>query len=100
MENFSLNIDMSNHDIDKVIKALKVAGIECVSVQSKFSDDETMLTPQDVQDYLGIGTTTVYDLFKNKDFPSVRIHNRHVVMKSDFMKYIASYKGKKTKSIR
>lgn len=100
MANLSLTIDLSHLDIDEVVKAFKAGGIECVSVQSKFSDDETMLTPQDVQDYLGIGTTTVYDLFKNKDFPSIRIHNRHVVMKSDFMKYIASYKFKKTKSIR
>lgn len=100
MATLSLTIDINNLNIDEVVKAFKDGGIECVSVQSKFSDDETMLTPQDVQDYLGIGTTTVYDLFKRADFPSIRIHNRHVITKSDFMKYIASYKGKKTKSIR
>lgn len=76
----SINLDFSSEDSVE----------DNNTVVQKFDDSETMLTPNDVIEYLEMGKNTVYDLFKEKKFRGFRIGGRFMVKKSDFYNYIES----------
>lgn len=62
-------------------------------MEIKFENDEIMLTVHDVKEYLKIGKNKAYALFKQADFPAIKINNSCIVMKKDLMKWIDNHKG-------
>lgn len=53
------------------------------------SNDDELLTVEDVADTLKIGRTTVYELMASGDLPSVTIRRCRRVLRSDLNAYIA-----------
>lgn len=47
-----------------------------------------MLDVKTVKDILGISQTSVYELVKQKDFPSIKISGRYIVPKDKFREWI------------
>ena len=62
-------------------------------MEVKFENEEMMLTVHDVKEYLKIGKNKAYALFKQADFPAIKINNSCIVMKKDLMQWIDSHKG-------
>ncbi len=88
-----------NENFEELLKNFKGKIISECSIGSncKFNDEEIMLTSQDIMNYLRVGKTTVYELFRRSDFPSVTINNRHMIRKDLFLKFIAVHYGKNKK---
>lgn len=57
-------------------------------VKTKFTDDEILLTAEDVQKYLGIGKSRLYELMNDKSFPCFREGRRWLIPKKKFLEYI------------
>ena len=53
------------------------------------SDDDELLTVEQVADLLKIGRTTIYELMNSGDLPSVTIRRCRRVLRSDLNAYIA-----------
>lgn len=62
-------------------------------MEVKFENDEMMLTVHEVKEYLKIGKNKAYALFKQADFPAIKINNSCIVMKKDLMQWIDTHKG-------
>ena len=56
-----------------------------VDRQTNLKDLPQMMTPQEVQDFLGIGRATVYSLIKEGEIPARRIGRRLFVPKQELM---------------
>lgn len=54
------------------------------------SENCQMLTVKQVKEYLGLGTTSTYNLFRSYDFPSVMIGRQLLVRKEAFFEWIKS----------
>jgi excisionase family DNA binding protein len=50
-------------------------------------EEQRGLSAQDVAMLLGIGDSKAYELMNSKDFPSIKIGRRIVVMSDDFLKW-------------
>lgn len=50
--------------------------------------DQDILTAKDAAKFLRIGLTSFYALCKEKDFPSIKIHNKILVPKESLIKWI------------
>lgn len=57
------------------------------------SENCQMLTVKQVKEYLGLGTTSTYNLFRSGDFPSVTIGRQLLVRKEAFLEWIKSKEG-------
>lgn len=55
---------------------------------------ELVLNVKELQDALGIGRDTAYDLMRSKAFPSIRIGGRYVVEKEALQSWLKLYRGK------
>lgn len=55
---------------------------------------ELVLNVKELQDALGIGRDTAYDLMRSKAFPSIRIGGRYVVEKDALQAWLKLYRGK------
>lgn len=47
-----------------------------------------MYTPQDVRKYLHIGSQSAYNLFKRRDFPSIKIGSRCLISEENFLSWL------------
>lgn len=65
----NLTVDFITSEIKEKIK------------QIRLTDDNSKLslTPKEAAEELGIGTNTIYNLLKNKDFPSYQVGNKWYV---------------------
>lgn len=52
------------------------------------SDDRITLSPQEACRQLGIGTTSLYALIKNKKIPAYKMGRKTLILKSDIEKFI------------
>lgn len=52
-----------------------------------------VLSPKDVIGYLGASPSFVYELFRQKDFPSFRIGGKHFVKAEDFSQWLDQQKA-------
>ena len=66
-------------------------------IYTSFDELPLFLTAQELQVLLGLSRSSVYELMHSHDFPSVRIGNRFVVSKDEFMKWIQRSEKKKNK---
>ena len=53
------------------------------------SNDDELLTVEQVADILKVGRTTVYELLASGDLVSITIRRRRLVLRSDLNAYIA-----------
>ena len=49
-------------------------------------------TPRDVHEILGLSMAKVYDIFRQKTFPSVQIGKRYFVTQEAFIAWLDTYK--------
>jgi hypothetical protein len=47
-----------------------------------------VLTPKDIQEFLGWQKEKVYNLFRSKKFPSERIGGKHIIPKPRFLAWL------------
>ena len=64
------------------------------STYKNYDELPLMLNAENVKDILGISISSVYELMKEKGFPSVRIGNRIVVPKEEFRAWISAQVNK------
>lgn len=63
--------------------------------------NDTVLTVDEARDYLKVGKNTAYYLFaKDKSFPSFRIGKRHLILKSQLIRWIEKQGNKSKYGIR
>lgn len=55
---------------------------------------ELVLNVKELQDALGIGRDTAYELMRNEAFPSIRIGGRYMVEKEALQAWLKRYQGK------
>jgi len=60
-----------------------------INRQTNFEDLPQMMTPQEVQAFLGIRRATVYSLIKEGEIPARRIGRRLFVTKQELMEEVA-----------
>ncbi|MCM1062211.1 MAG: helix-turn-helix domain-containing protein [Eubacterium sp.] len=91
----AIEID-DGENVEDVLKKINGTMITDCNAEcgNKFSDAETMLTAEDIMEYLGVGKTTVYELFNRNDFPSIRINRSHLIRKDLFLKFINEHYSK------
>ena len=53
----------------------------------------TLLTPKDISKDLHIGINQAYDLFKQKDFPSIKIGKRKTISLTSYLLWKINKKG-------
>ena len=65
------------------------------------TEDVMCFTPKQVMEILGDSETTIYELFRSKDFPSFRSHGRNwKVRRIDFFEWQEKQKQKKRESFK
>ena len=47
-----------------------------------------MYTPQDIRKYLHISSQSAYNLFKRRDFPSIKMGNKNIISEADFINWL------------
>ena len=55
----------------------------------------TMFTPKDIKEILGVSYNTVYSMFRQDGFPSMKIGRRHFITSEAFYKWLELYEGKR-----
>lgn len=55
--------------------------------------NKEILTVKDVQEFLGIGRCSTFDLFHNSEFPSFKLANKWFVKYEDLMNYLDKLKN-------
>ena len=63
------------------------------SVYKTYDELPLFLNAQMVAQVLGISPSSGYELLREKDFPSLRIGNRIVVPKEDFIRWVEKHTG-------
>ena len=63
------------------------------SVYKTYDELPLFLNAQTVAQVLGISPSSGYELPREKDFPSLRIGNRIVVPKEDFIRWVEKHTG-------
>ncbi len=63
------------------------------SVYKTYDELPLFLNAQMVAKVLGISPSSGYELLREKDFPSLRIGNRIVVPKEDFIRWVEKHTG-------
>lgn len=53
-----------------------------------YDDLPNVLTPKDVQRFLGWNKNQVYNLFRSKKFPSERIGGKYIIPKPRFLRWL------------
>lgn len=53
-----------------------------------YDDLPIILTPKDVQRFLGWNKNQVYNLFRSKKFPAERIGNKYIIPKQRFLYWL------------
>lgn len=53
------------------------------------SEDKSLITVEELKDYLGIGTTNAYEICNMKDFPCVKLGRRRVIPKKELREWLA-----------
>ena len=70
-------------------------------VQYKSYDElPLMLSVSDVADVLGIGRANAYELVRNEGFPALKIGNRIIVPKDDFISWIKKQTAEKSENFQ
>ena len=63
--------------------------------------DDKVFTVDDVRNHLHIGKNTAYNLFlKDKTFPSFKIGKRHLVLETQYLKWLEKQSNKSKYAIR
>lgn len=63
--------------------------------------DNKALTVNDVKNHLHIGKNTAYDLFvKDKTFPSFKIGRKHLILESEYIRWLEKQSNKSKYGIR
>lgn len=52
------------------------------------SEKKELMSVKEVQEFLGVGKNTAYNLFKKSDFPTVKVGNSKKVFKQDLIDYL------------
>lgn len=55
-----------------------------------------VLNAKDIKEYLGVSETKVYELFRQTDFPTLRIGGRRLVKSEDFLSWLEEQKQVKS----
>ena len=63
------------------------------SVYKTYDELPLFLNAQTVAKVLGVSPSSGYELLREKDFPSLRIGNRIVVPKEDFIRWVEKHAG-------
>ncbi len=63
------------------------------SVYKTYDELPLFLNAKQVAQVLGISPSSGYELLREKDFPSLRIGNRIVVPKEDFIRWVEKHTG-------
>lgn len=63
------------------------------SVYKTYDELPLFLNAQMVAKVLGVSPSSGYELLREKDFPSLRIGNRIVVPKEDFIRWVEKHTG-------
>ena len=63
------------------------------SVYKTYDELPLFLNAQTVAKVLGVSPSSGYELLREKDFPSLRIGNRIVVPKEDFIRWVEKHTG-------
>ena len=63
------------------------------SVYKTYDELPLFLNAQMVAMVLGVSPSSGYELLREKDFPSLRIGNRIVVPKEDFIRWVEKHTG-------
>ena len=63
------------------------------SIYKTYDELPLFLNAQTVAKVLGISPSSGYELLREKDFPSLRIGNRIVVPKEDFIRWVEKHTG-------
>lgn len=50
----------------------------------------TLLSVEEVCEYLGLGKTTVYEIIRTRELPSIKIRNRIRISSEDLREYLES----------
>lgn len=50
----------------------------------------TLLSVEEVCEYLGLGKTTVYEMIRTRELPSIKIRNRIRISSEDLREYLES----------
>lgn len=56
--------------------------------RTQYDDLPHILTPKDVQGFLGWKKDQVYNLFRSKKFPSERIGDKYIIPKPRFLRWL------------
>lgn len=64
------------------------------SIVKSYEELPLFLNAQTVSNVLGVSTSSAYELMHEKDFPSLRIGNRLVVLKDHFREWVERSIGK------
>ena len=60
-------------------------------MRTAFSDLPPVLNVKDVQNFLGIAQSSVYDLFHQADFPTLHVNSRLLVLKVDLLTWMKDH---------
>ena len=63
------------------------------STYKTYDELPLFLNAQTVAKVLGVSPSSGYELLREKDFPSLRIGNRIVVPKEDFIRWVEKHTG-------
>ena len=63
------------------------------SIYKTYDELPLFLNAQTVAKVLGISPSSGYELLREKDFPSLRIGNRIVVPKDEFIRWVEQHTG-------
>ena len=70
------------------------------SKYKSFEELPLMLTVPDVADVLGIGRANAYELVRSEGFPALKIGNRIIVPKDDFISWIKKQTAEKSEKFQ
>ncbi len=62
-------------------------------IYKSYDELPLMLDVKLVKDILGISQTSVYELMKRNDFPSMKIGGRYIISKEKFIEWIDKQSG-------
>ena len=80
------------HGINLFLK--KVGGaIMKESVYKSYDELPLMLNAETLAKVLGVAPSSAYELMHEKDFPTLKIANRLVIPKEDFIAWVRSHTG-------
>ena len=60
-------------------------------MRTAFSELTPVLNVKDVQNFLGIAQSSVYDLFHRADFPTLHVNSRLLVLKVDLLTWMKDH---------